>query len=350
MKLVGILLLLFSTSVSAELVKTGGLHPTVTVTAEAHGNSFESAKQSAFTRAIQQAVGEVIVSDQESSGARLIKDFIGGYSAGYIDDYEILSQTHDGDDWTVKLTAKVASSKIAERMMLSGNETLKIDGEHIRDSLQSQLEQRESGDRLLTEVISSYPYHALIVNSGKTEFALNQYRQSYIDVPYEIHWSRFWLEAFNEAVSLVAVNSKNCSGLTASVFNTSCDSEAHLKVVLKSTNDYFPQVNSYYFADLQTAGMITSEFKPAAGRQHIGLRVDLVDAGGLVVDSRCAKIDTSLFVNWYQSQQQVASADVVRTAVNGQASVYGVLRVFMRDPEQFRRAVKIKLTVEKTCI
>jgi hypothetical protein len=350
MKLVGILLLLFSTSVSAGLVKTGGHRPTVKVTVEAHGNSFESAKQSAFAQAIQQTVGEVLISDQESSGARLIKDFIGGYSAGYINDYEILSQSQDGDDWTVKLTAEVASSKIAERMMLSGNETLKINGEHIRDSLQSQLEQRESGDRLLAEVISSYPYHALIVNSGKTDFALSQYRQGYIDVPYEIHWSRFWLAAFNEAVSTVAVDGKNCSGLTMSIFNTSCDSEAHMKVVLKSTDDYFPQVNSYYFADLQTAGMITSEFKPDIGRQHIGLQVDLVDAGGLVVDSRCAKIDTSQFVNWYQSQQEVESASVPRTIINGQASVYGVLRVFMKDPEQFRHATKIKLTVEKTCV
>ena len=234
-------------------------------------------------------------------------------------------------------------------MMLSGNETLKIDGERIRDSLQSQLEQRESGDRLLTEVINSYPYNALIVNSGKTEFALNQYRQSYVDIPYEIHWSKFWLEAFNEAVGIVAVDHKSCSGIVSSVFNTNCDSEAHMKVVLKTNNDYFPKINSYYFADLQTAGMITNEFKPSAGRPHVGLRVDLVDAGGLVVDSRCAKIDTSLFVNWYSSQQEVESASVPRTAINGQASVYGTLRVGMRDPEQFRRAVKIKLNIEKTC-
>jgi hypothetical protein len=343
MKLVGILLLLFSTSVSAG-------RPTTNITVEGHGASFEQAKQDAFTTAIQQVVGVVVVSDQEASGPRLVKDFIGSYSAGYVDHYEILNQQQDDNIWTVKVNVAVASSKIAERMMLSGNKTLQLNGEQLRDSLESQLDQRAAGDRLLTEVISSYPYNALIVNSGQTEFALNQYRQAYVDIPYELHWSKFWLEAFNEAVSTVAVDHKSCSGIYASMMHSTCDGEAHMKVVLKSSNDYFPQVNSYYFADLQTAGMITSEFKPNAGRQHVGLRVDLVDAAGKAVDTRCAKIDTSLFVNWYSSQLEVESSSVPRTAINGQASVYGVLRVHFKDLVKVADVVKIKLNIEKTCI
>jgi hypothetical protein len=351
MKLVGILLLLFSTSVSADVIKTGGAHPTVKVTAEGHGNSFESAKQSAFTHAIQLAVGEFIVSDQEANGPNLIKDFVGGYSAGYIDDYEILNQSQDGNEWVVKLIAEVASSKVAERMMLSGNKTLMINGEKIRDNLQSQLDQRASGDRLLAEVISSYPYNALIINSGRTEWAVNQYRQSYIDVPYEIHWSKFWLAALDEAFSVVAVNSSSCSGVYMIVFNSACDREAYVKISLKNDKDYFPHVNNYQFADYQTMTMITDEFKPAVGRPHIGLRVDLINAGGDVVDSRCARIDTSLFVSWYQSENdELHSTRIPRTMINGQTSVYGVVRVHEKDPNRFREAVKIKLTVEKTCI
>jgi hypothetical protein len=65
-------------------------HASTRVIVEGHGSSETEAKQDAFNSAITQVVGQVIVSDKEASGDRLVKDFIGGYSAGYIENFETL--------------------------------------------------------------------------------------------------------------------------------------------------------------------------------------------------------------------------------------------------------------------
>jgi hypothetical protein len=43
--------------------------------------------------------------------------------------------------------------------------------------------------------------------------------------------------------------------------------------------------------------MINNELR-TEGQQHIGLRVDLLDAGGNIIDSRCARINNERFIRY----------------------------------------------------
>ena len=337
---------------------------------EGHGTTVDQAKQNGFRNAIEQVVGQVIVSDQEVRGDQLTKDWIGGYSAGYVDDFEILETRQEGNVIVVKMNVAVASSKIAQRMMSSGNKSLIIDGERLQAQIDTQLDQRNRGDQLIAEVLASYPYNAYVVNSGQTEIGLGVRRELYVDVPYEIHWSRFWLEALNETLGVIAVDSKGCnswfvkqdnkirlsagSGLLGRSRDTPCGQEADMRVSYKRSGNWFSETRSYYFHDRQTLEVINGQIQTPVGRQHIGLRVDLKDAGGNVLDSRCARIDTSLFVTYTESQVEVVHWNDqrrnLRPVVNGDASVYGVLRVHLHDKELIGNISKVSLTVEKTCI
>ena len=337
---------------------------------EGHGVTVDQAKQNGFRNAIEQVVGQVIVSDQEVRGDQLTKDWIGGYSAGYVDDFEILETRQEGNVTVVKMNVAVASSKIAQRMMSSGNKSLIINGERLQAQIDTQLDQRERGDRLVAEVLDSYPYNAYVVNSGQTDIGIGNRREVYFDVPYEIHWSRFWLEALNETLSVIAVDSKSCnswfvkqddkirlsigSGLLGRLRDTPCGQEADMRVSYKRSGAWLGETRSYYFYDRQTLEVVNGQIQTPVGRQHIGLRVDLKDAGGNVVDSRCARIDTSLFVSYTDPQLEVVHWNDqqrnLRPVVNGDASVYGVLRVHLHNKELIGNVNKVTLTVEKTCI
>lgn len=330
---------------------------------EGHGNNIDQAKQNAFRSAIEKVVGQVIISDQEVRGDQLTKDFIGGYSAGYVDDFEILETRQEGNEIIVKMNVAVSSSKIAQRMMSSGNKSLIIEGQRLQAQIDTQLDQRNRGDQLIAEVLTSYPYNAYVVNSGQTDIGLNNRREVYVDVPYEIHWSKFWLEGFNEALNVIAVDNKTCSnwfvkqdnkiglsiqtGLLGRLRDTPCGQEADMRVSHNSNT------KSYYFYDRQTLEVINGQIQTPTGRQHIGLRVDLKDASGQVVDSRCAKIDTSLFVRYTEPNFEVVHWNDVnrnlRPVINGDASVYGVLRVHLHDKDVIGNVNKVSLTVEKTC-
>jgi hypothetical protein len=339
------------------------------VQVEGHGNNVDQAKQNGFRNAIEQVVGQVVISDQEVSGDRLVKDFIGGYSAGYVDDFEILETRQEANEIIVKMNVAVSSSKIAKRMLSSGNKNLIVEGTRLQVQIDTQLEQRNRGDQLVAEVLTSYPYNAYVINSGQTEVGLSPRRQAYVDVPYEIHWSRFWLEALNETLGVIAVDSKSCnnwfveqddrirlsagSGLLGRLRDTPCGQEADMRVSYKRSGAWFGETRSYYFYDRQTLEVVNGQIQTPVGRQHIGLRVDLKDAGGNVLDSRCARIDTSLFVTYTESQLEVVHWNDanrnLRPVINGDASVYGVLRIHLRTKEQISDVAKVTLNIEKTC-
>ena len=291
-------------------------YPSTRVQVEGHGRTEKEAKQDACDNAVKQVVGQVIVSDQEVRGDRLTKDFIGNYSAGYCMYSEVLETRQEVDRVVVKMNVAVESSKIAQRMLSSGDKSLIIVDEHLQMLIDSQLDQRNKGDRLIAEVLTSYPYNAYVINSGRTDIGISNRREVYIDVPYEIHWSRFWLEALNETLGVIAVDSKSCnsffvkqdnkirlssqSGLLGRLLDTPCGQEADMRVLHNS------DTKSYYFYDRQTLEVINSQLQTPVGQQHIGVRVDLKDAGGNIIYSRCTdKIDTSKFIKYTEPQFEV---------------------------------------------
>jgi len=327
------------------------------VQVEGHGRTEKEAKQDACNTAIKQIVGQVIVSDRETSGDRLTKDFIGSYSAGYCKYSEVLEIRHETDRVVVKMNVAVESSKIAQRMLSRGEHTNIINGDHAMASVESELERRANGDALINQVLSSYPENAYIINSGQTEFKVSNGRQAYVEVPYDITMSLFWIEALNEALGLVAVDSNKCNTLTMAVAqginraNTRlgkelCGSDPDIRVAKSKWSS-----EGYYFPDIATLHMINSELR-TEGQQHIGLRVDLLDAGGNVFDSRCAIINNERFIRYerpagtYNLRDRYTNS---RPSIFGQENVYGKIQVSIRSIQQMEELAKIKLTVQRTC-
>ena len=367
-KLLVALGLVTSTLAHAEVAKTGGAHPTVTIEKICEGYSFETAKRSCFDSAIEQVVGQLIVSDLEVSGDVITKDNVASYSAGYIDDYVIKKQQQDQHGWwRLEMSVTIASSKIAERKVTRSERVDLVNGLKARDVLESQLDQRADGDHLLSTVLASYPENAYVINSGKTEFSVSRLRQAYVDVPYSITMSQPWLTAFAEALDAVAVDSNTCSNFksrfTRALAQTqvgigdgvkrlsadACSSEPDLRVTAK--RGWFADTKAYHFADINTLEMINSNLQ-TQGQQHLGLKVDMLDAGGNIIDSRCARINNELFIQYARPRGTYNLRDMhveSRPYIQGQSNVYGTLRVTLKNTAQLEDLAKIKLTIQQTC-
>jgi hypothetical protein len=353
------------------LPKTGGNHPTVKIQVESSGHTINEAKTAGFHDAIEQVVGTVVTADKEAKNDTLVKNKVGSYSAGYIDDYEIIESWQEGELWYVKMTVSVASSKIANRMLAVNDDNTLINGQRLEAQLESQLEERQQGDVLIGTVLNDYPYRAFVINSGQTEVGINKLRAPYVDVPYSIQISKLWLEALNEALTTVAVESDQCSTLTMVATDTFkndprsgtkvkqiadryCGSAPDMRIMYKKTGDWMPRVYSYYFQDWQTLMMINQELQPTQGRQHVGLRVSLLDAAGDPIDTRCTNIDTELLIRY--SEPNMGSYNLnerkayLRPDIVGQNAVHGILRVNLTNLRGVEDLAKIRLNIEKTCI
>ena len=355
MKLAAALALLFSGVALADNVQVEGI-----------GRTFDQAKQSAFKQAIEQSVGSVVVGEQEARDGRLVHDRAGSYSAGYVKHYEILDQYQDDNsNWHVEMIVDVGSSKIANRMLAKPGKDILVSGDQVATQIDSRLEERSNGDGLLGTVLANYPAQAYVINNGQTEFKISKLRQPYVEIPYTITMNKDWITAFDEALKAVSVDKNSCSTVTMvtadivahdragslvkKVAGSMCGNEPDIRVFYRT--GFIPRANSYYLPDLETLHAINSELRAEQGQQHIGLAVDLLDASGNVLDSRCARINNQLFINYsnpagaYNLRDKRANS---RPNVMGQNNVYGTLRVHVNN-QQIQDLAKIKLNVQRTC-
>ena len=81
------------------------------------GKNFEDAKTNGFRTAIEIIVGSIVISDAEVKSNQLIRDEIAKHSAGYVDDYKIISNATTDFGVSLVMDINVKSSKIHERVL-----------------------------------------------------------------------------------------------------------------------------------------------------------------------------------------------------------------------------------------
>lgn len=330
-------------------------HANLDIEQHCEGETLEDAKRSCFETAIEKTVGQVIVVDRKATGNKITKYNVAQYSAGYINDYEIIDQQRDGFGWwRLKMLISISSSKIADRKLPVPISEDTFDAKKELDVLSSKWEQRLKGDQLLATVLADYPQNAYIVNSGNKEITVDNLRSTVFKIPYRIKMNQNWVKAIDEALELVSVDSGNCSTLSisrSSLKKYFCPSEPDMTVF--TDGGFMPTSTGYYLPDRPTLELINSELRPnQLGQQHIGLRVDMLDQKGQVFDSRCAKINNELFIHYANPRGTYNLNDkqeISRPYVMGQNEVYGVLNLHIKDHYQLKNLAKVRLEVQDTC-
>ena len=116
------------------------------------GSTFEQAKQNAFVKAVEIAVGTVMVSERETHN-RQLKNEVLAYSSGFVDDYKIVSSDTFGNVTHITIDVKVAEQKLANRILAKGKSNVEIDG--LKHSMQydGYIEVKQKGDQLLSMIL-----------------------------------------------------------------------------------------------------------------------------------------------------------------------------------------------------
>lgn len=340
----------------------------VEVTVDSYGSTFEEAKRGAFRQAIERATGVLTISEQEISGYQLTRDYVGSYSSGWINRYEVIEAGQEANGrWYVKMTADVRDSKIkmhsARRNTTNGS---MVNGDLESTRLSTQLDQRSRGDQLLVTVLRSYPQHAYVINNGNTEFSINRVRQPYVDIKYNISMSTDWIDALKAALDAVAVDQNTCSLSTVRLVDALkkdrdrsvqktvekiCGAEPDLVVFSQNSKDWEPKARSYYLSDLQTLTLINSYLRPAQGNQHFGLVIEFLNGNGAPVSQWCQRVENRFFIDYmkptgvYNYNQK---GQHFRPNIMGSNRWSDSVRVPISVGE-LEEVAKIKLSIQMTC-
>lgn len=235
------------------------------------GRTFEQAKSVCFANAIEFAVGAVVVAETEVRKSKLTKDEILKHSSGYVDDYTIEGRIDNPNRVLLIMDVTVKHSKIAERIMGVQTATGEIKGSKLDAQYSSFMQNKASGDKLLSQVLNDFPRYAVNIQKGEVKYQVDIDRNPVVVVPYTIKWNYKYLQALNEVLALTHDGaSRNTIYETVSV--SSKDPSAW----------FLGNTEHYYFNDRSRALMIKKTFVP-----RLYVHVIFKDSNGRVLKSGC---------------------------------------------------------------
>lgn len=199
------------------------------------GNTIDKAKTNAFNTAIEIVVGSVVITNRESSNNQLIRDDIIKHSAGYVDDYKIISEVKTSQGYSLVVDVKVKSSKIAERLLGTASTSGVIDGKKIDDKFKSYENNKITGFKAIEPILDTYLSNGYIIKQYPTETLINSNRDITFKVPFEVTMNHKWVEALMEALRIVQDGKHG--------------SPDAITVKYKGPNDWLGGSRTYWFND-----------------------------------------------------------------------------------------------------
>ena len=246
------------------------------------GSSFDEAKESAFKQAIENRIGVLVLSDREVQSYKLLKDEILTYSAGYVDDYDVISQDKAGKKWFVTLDVWVSSSKLTSRIISSKESDGRMNGKKASDSFTSFVKQKQQADRLTSKVLSGFPENAVLVKFNRTELKFDSNRNAQVLIYFETSWNKGYLDSLIELLSLIE-DGKESKTIVGQV-----------RVHYREQGDWFPNIAIFQFADAK----LMNEFSNKFNNKGIAVRLKLKD-GGLVTYENCWNLSDAYTTSGY---------------------------------------------------
>jgi hypothetical protein len=223
------------------------------VEVESQGSSLEDAKQNGFKIAVEQAVGALVLSETEVSNQTVIRNDIIRYSSGMIEKYEIKSQSSRGSQVVLVMDVWVSDSRIADRLMTIGKADAVVAGDQIAVRERSHVNEKISGDQVITAVANDFPKRAFDVQIKNTQI-LRQGRDPQILVNVHLKWSKDYINSlidalnqtksgtpnfFNNYVSIVGVKRP---GIFADYFKAGFDDKEKENILQNRFIEYEPVV------------------------------------------------------------------------------------------------------------
>jgi len=239
--------------------------------------TLEQAKELAFREAIQIRVGTIVLSERESSFENTLKDNVSVYSAGYVDDFKIISIVPKNSIVEVTVDVLVADSKLMNQKLSQGKDKKSFDGEKVVTTLNSFLNQKQKGDQLLQTVMGSYPKNAFVINQQPYILSVDSYRNTILKIPYSMQWNNDFIVAMREAMSLLEDNTYKTGAM------------APANIIITDKNNTQGDKNWFKFNDIPTLQNVKFEI---TGKKEVRISLDMLDGNGKSLYRQCYAPDT----------------------------------------------------------
>lgn len=207
-----------------------------------YGKTEELAKQDAFKKAVEFAIGVGIQTERITSDNKVGRNYVLAHSSGYIDSFRVIDITKDSNSVEIVMEVYVRSTVTDDYVLKSAKVEQKLDGNFVKEQVNTYMTERTNGDKLLDSILKDYPEKAYtVVTSKGHQFQMDQDRRFYVKIQYNVKFSDEYLKSL--AQLLDQTKDVECT--------FKCGSYPSVKVIYKKQpNDYLSTSETYYFRDI----------------------------------------------------------------------------------------------------
>lgn len=173
------------------------------------GKNLEEARLNGFQLAVEIAVGAIVITEKQATNNVLVRDQILKHSSGYVDDFKIIEQSGTSLRYTVVMDVKVRNSQIADVILSTSNKTGVLNSARIYAQYDTINKERDDAEKLIGNLLNSYPKSAFTSNVKYTNIKLNSNRDMVIEISSTLTWNPIWINSFIENLNRVSDKNKN---------------------------------------------------------------------------------------------------------------------------------------------
>jgi hypothetical protein len=311
---------------------------------EAKGINDNEARRNGFVLAVEQAVGTLVLSEREADKKQLIKNDVYNYSSGYVTDYKILSKSTRAGDSVLIMDVWVSHSAIANRILGRSTIAGQLNGPVASARVETLLNERASGDQIVSQVLEDFPRRAFDITLGATVLRMDAYRQTLIEIPFSMKWNYAYITSLHEVLQATAQNpqARNCWN-----HNQDCSNQTYIRVVAQDPGSWTKWQNTLGFNDYQKLHLVNDAFIRSTPVMQLIIR----DADRRIIKRDCYSWEV---LDWNNSRPYASTTSFAewrnnQTSINGDLVRDSRIVVSMGQNTQALAAVQhIELSVIKS--
>ena len=250
---------------------------------EGNGKTVDEAKNDAFKKAIEQAVGVAVMTQRESKNKELVKQYILTHSAGYVERYEILTKNMTSSNparYKVSVEVWVRTGTMVDDYALyQSTSASDIDGERAATNYRTHKDAVDSAVATVNAVLDDWPEKAYDVEVQPIQIYSNNAGKPVVQVDYNYSWSSKYLRSLAQVLAPLQ-DKENCF---------LCVSHRMGIGYYENPDDLL--IKKYWFF-FKTETIPNTVIKKIYGTRddagnRFAVKIDYLDNGGKIIGTRC---------------------------------------------------------------
>lgn len=302
------------------------------------GSTYEEAKQQAFRDAIELKVGTMVLSERENVNYQQTRNDILVYSAGFVDDYKIVSKVESNNRYYVTLDVIVSSTKLSDRLLNPNSNVQSFDSSRHVAQTNTIIQSREQATKMLREAINDYPKRAYVLQQKPYKVYVDTANRTIVSVGYRLTFDYEWLKTVNASL----VHFSDGTNSVNNILNgTLKKTPAEAIIISKAPTSFLGDKKHYNFSDLNNFEVFRNSFL-----DHNELRIKMVfkGANNRVVHSSCWS--PAFLTDRTNTGRFYGSVDVYKFVVWGDSYEDAMINVSVQS-DMLRAINRIELTINK---